>query len=76
MAKGPDMLLYRRLRYGDLAELSVLDARKYRDDQPCGSRSSFGAGEAPRCPEAFLTEMTGPAQERWLLDGLDRSPAR
>jgi len=33
---GPDMAIYRRLRFGDLAELSMLDTRQYRSDQPCG----------------------------------------
>ena len=34
--RGPDMRLYRRLTYGDLAEFNVLDTRQYRSDQPCG----------------------------------------
>lgn len=69
---GPDLLLYRRLRFGDLAELSVLDTRQYRSDQPCGD------GVKPRCAAALdpAATMTGPAQERWLLEGLDRSIAR
>ena len=33
---GPDMTLYRRLRFGDLVEFNVLDTRQYRSDQPCG----------------------------------------
>ena len=76
MPQGPDMLLYRRLRYGTRAEFSVLDGRQYPSAPPCGGNTSFGAGEAPRCPEAFDTTMLGPVQERWLLDGLGRSPAR
>ncbi|WP_017313904.1 alkaline phosphatase D family protein [Mastigocladopsis repens] len=67
--RGPDMLLYRRLTFGNLAEFSVLDTRQYRSDQPCGD------GETPRC-EAALDQaktMTGDRQERWLLNGLDRS---
>jgi alkaline phosphatase D len=69
---GPTALLYRRLRFGDLAEFSVLDTRQYRTDQPCGD------GIKPRCAAALdpAATMTGPAQERWLLDGLDRSSAR
>ncbi len=74
--EGPDILLYRQLVYGDLAQFSVLDTRQYRSDQPCGSRSAFGASEAPRCAEAFETTMTGPDQERWLLGQLDRSNTR
>jgi alkaline phosphatase D len=36
MPQGPDMSLYRRFNYGDLARFSVLDTRQYRTDQPCG----------------------------------------
>ena len=70
--RGPDMPIYRRLTYGDLAEFSVLDTRQYRSDHPCGD------GEHPRCPASFdpSTTMTGPEQERWLLEGLDRSRVR
>lgn len=63
--------LYRRLRFGRLAELNVLDTRQYRSDQPCGDRPAD-------CPErrAPTQTMMGPEQERWLLDGLNRSDAR
>jgi alkaline phosphatase D len=67
--QGADMLLYRRLTFGNLAEFSVLDTRQYRSDQPCGD------GETPRCPAALdpAKTMTGDRQERWLLNGLNRS---
>jgi alkaline phosphatase D len=69
---GPDMPIYRRLTWGDLAELSFLDTRQYRDSPPCGG------GEAPRCAAGLDPRftLTGPKQERWLLRGLDRSRAR
>ncbi len=69
---GPNLRLYRRLTYGSLAEFSVLDARQYRTDQPCGD------GHKERCPAALDPRATllGPAQERWLLNGLDQSRAR
>jgi alkaline phosphatase D len=72
LPRGPDMLLYRRLRFGDLAEFSVLDTRQYRSDHPCGD------GETARCAAALdpSKTMTGPEQERWLLDGLTRSNTR
>ncbi|MGH3731075.1 MAG: alkaline phosphatase D family protein, partial [Micromonosporaceae bacterium] len=72
MPDGPDMALYRRFRYGDLAEFSVLDTRQDRSDQACGG------GVTERCEEAYdpTRTMTGPAQERWLLDGLGESRAR
>lgn len=72
LPQGPNMLLYRRLTFGDLAEFSVLDTRQYRSDQPCGD------GETPRCDAALdpSKTMTGAEQERWLLDGLNRSQSR
>ena len=70
--KGPDMLLYRRLTYGNLAEFNVLDTRQYRDDQ------AAGGGLDPPNPEQQdpSRTITGKAQERWLLDGLAGSGAR
>jgi alkaline phosphatase D len=72
MPRGPDMPIYRRLAYGDLIELSVLDTRQYRSSPPCGW------GEQPACDAAHdpSVTMTGPTQERWLLKGLDRSQVR
>lgn len=66
---GPDMQLYRHLPYGDLLDFSVLDTRQYRTDHPAGD------GVFPRTPNSTspLTSITGPAQEQWLLQNLDRS---
>jgi alkaline phosphatase D len=65
-------LLYRRMSWGDLAEFSLLDARQYRTDQPCGD------GEFPRCEASLDPEVTmlGFEQEAWLRDGLEDSGAR
>ena len=64
--------LYRRLKYGDIAEFNLLDTRQYRTDNPCGD------GEQPPCDAGFdpAATMTGDAQEKWLVKGLDRSKAR
>jgi alkaline phosphatase D len=66
---GPDMPLYRRFTYGNLAEFSVLDTRQYRDDQ------LYNDGTAP--PDEFTRDpnrqMIGAQQERWLFDGLAAS---
>jgi alkaline phosphatase D len=72
LPRGGAVLLYRRMRWGDLAEFSMLDARQYRTDQPCGD------GEFPRCPESLdpAVTMLGAEQEEWLYDGLARSRAR
>ncbi|MEX2261329.1 MAG: alkaline phosphatase D family protein [Bryobacteraceae bacterium] len=72
LPKGSEMLLYRRLTFGDLAEFAVLDTRQYRTDQPCGD------GRKAPCAEALDPKATllGPKQEGWLLGGLGRSRAR
>ncbi|MGW0816561.1 alkaline phosphatase D family protein [Streptomyces viridiviolaceus] len=69
---GPDALMYRQLRVGRLAQFNVLDTRQYRSDQ------ANGDGRKPPTEEVFEPSrtMTGPEQERWLLDQLDRSKAR
>lgn len=74
---GPDMAMYRRVAFGDLARFEVLDTRQYRSDQPCGDPppGSVGSPDCEKRGDPDLT-MTGPAQERWLLEGLSRSEAR
>ena len=68
---GPDMLLYRRIAYGNLAEFNVLDTRQYRDDQAAG-----GGRDAPNPEQQDPTRtITGPEQETWLLNGLYASRA-
>jgi len=70
---GAEMRMYRRLTYGNLARISILDTRQYRTDQPCGDGLKARCAEALTSPGATLT---GPAQEKWLLKGLGASPAR
>lgn len=72
--QGANLQLYRRLTFGDLAEFNVLDTRQYRTDQPCIDELLA----EPRCQQAFdfNATMTGKRQERWLLNGLDKSQAR
>jgi phosphodiesterase/alkaline phosphatase D-like protein len=69
---GPDMQLYRRIRYGRLAEFSVLDTRQYRSDQ------AYGDGTKAPGPETAdpARTITGDAQEKWLLDGWSASQTR
>lgn len=69
---GPDMRLYRRLRFGRLAQFDVLDTRQYRSDQ------AYGDGWRVPGPESEdpARTMTGAAQERWLIDGWKQSRAR
>ncbi|MSP05282.1 MAG: alkaline phosphatase [Acetobacteraceae bacterium] len=77
---GPDAVIYRRLDFGRLARLHVVDDRQYRSWQAC-PRPELGAGSAtvgPDCTERLRPDrsMLGMAQERWLEDGLAGSTAR
>lgn len=72
LPSGPDMKIYRRVRFGSLAEFNVLDTRQYRSDQPNGDGLKPLSGAALD-PE---TTMLGKAQEDWLFQGLIQSPCR
>jgi len=69
LPNGPDMMLYRNVPYGSLADIFVLDTRQYRSDQPCGDR------KAVLCEEAMNPEntMLGESQRDWLMQGMERS---
>ncbi|MBR7744314.1 alkaline phosphatase D family protein [Phycicoccus sp. BSK3Z-2] len=68
---GPDLQLYRRVHYGDLATFHMLDTRQYRSDQACGDGYKD-------CPDAAdpSRSLPGAEQERWLQDGFGSSTAR
>lgn len=68
------MTLYRRLDFGALARIFMLDGRQYRTDQPCDAPS---LGLALECPEDAAESQTflGAQQEKFLLGGLRRSHA-
>ena len=68
----PGLRIYRRLRYGALAEFTMLDDRQYRSDNPCGD------GEALRCDAALHSRYTflGREQEQWVARGFEQSSAR
>lgn len=53
--------LYRRVRWGKLLDLFILDTRQYRSD----NRQPDGPGKT----------MLGPAQRRWLVEGVTGSEA-
>jgi alkaline phosphatase D len=63
---GPDIRLYRRLRFGSLLDLAVLDTRQYRSKQACGSTTATGCAAAKDPARTIL----GAAQERWLFEQL------
>lgn len=69
---GSHMRIYRRLQFGNLIDLSVLDTRQWRSDQACGD------GARTDCAEALdpARTMLGAEQERWLFDNLPTVRAR
>jgi alkaline phosphatase D len=70
--RGAHMQLYRRLQWGGLATLHMLDTRQYRTDQPCADRFRTD------CVERLSRSATliGAEQEQWLLNGFRRSRSR
>ena len=71
LPSGSRLQLYRRLSYGSLAQIHLLDTRQYRSDQPCGD------GLKPACADLQQPGQTllGDAQEKWLDQGLAASRA-
>lgn len=70
--RGPSVEIYRRLNFGNLIEMNVLDTRQYRSDQPCGD------GTKSLCDGALDAKATmlGARQEQWLFRGLAQSRSR
>jgi alkaline phosphatase D len=75
---GAEMRIYRRLGWGGLADVFVLDGRQYRAVQACGEGLKGGGQVVEGCAARLDPAQVrlGPAQERWLLEGLSRSAAR
>ena len=69
---GPDLDIYRQVRWGGLAELLLLDTRQHRSDQVCAA-TDIG----PRCDESQRPDFTvlGQAQEQWVRRALDGAEA-
>ncbi len=87
---GKTMRLYRKLAFGQLADLFMLDTRQFRTDQP--AQDGFGSTDPdsanPLLEAAFgevlfdaqgienpAATMMGDQQERWLWNGLKQSRA-
>lgn len=70
--RGALMQIYRPFAFGNLANIFMLDTRQFRTDQPCGDNVQ-PVCDGVRDPRATLL---GPTQERWLVDGLNRSSSR
>jgi alkaline phosphatase D len=71
---GPDMLLYRRIHFGDLLDLHLLDTRQYRNLPP--SQGLWTPRLPPESLEHEAISMLGARQEAWLRSGLRGSSAR
>jgi alkaline phosphatase D len=69
---GPHMRIYRRLQFGNLIDMNVLDTRQWRSDQACGDGSHSDCAEA-RDP---ARTMLGAEQERWLFENLGDAKGR
>jgi alkaline phosphatase D len=68
---GPHMRIYRRLVFGSLIDLSVLDTRQWRSDQACND----GLRNCPASLDAART-MLGAEQEKWVFGNLADARAR
>ena len=71
LPNGPDARLYRRLTWGSLAQFDILDTRQYRSDQAYSDRPHAPGTES----DDPARTLTGADQERWLLDGWQKSDA-
>lgn len=73
--------IYRRFRFGRLADLFLTDERSYRNGPPCGLSDIGGRILAPATPacQAAVADpsrsMLGEEQKAWLIDGLAKSKA-
>jgi alkaline phosphatase D len=72
LPRNGSQLLYRRLQFGNLMDISLLDTRQYRSDQPCNDGSRTGCAGINN-PNAT---MLGAEQERWLFDNLANARAK
>jgi alkaline phosphatase D len=78
---GPNLRIYDRFTFGDLAQFSVIDGRQYRSKPACYGPGKKGRGHLETnmsCPERLEggRSMIGEAQEAWLRDGLSASKSR
>ena len=67
--KGPNIQLYRKASFGQLAEFMVLDTRQYRSDQPNNDKRSPLNAAALNPKNSLL----GKRQRNWLYNSLLQS---
>jgi len=70
--------LYRRLAWGDLVSLPVLDGRQYRSPQACNPPGQSGNRPRRDCPAVAAPDrsMLGATQEAWLDETLKAERGR
>jgi alkaline phosphatase D len=74
---GPSYRLYDRYRYGDLAEITVIDDRQYRSPNACFPESYKNCFLVD-CPDRLdpARSMLGAEQEAWFGEGMKRASTR
>lgn len=65
-----DLRVYRKVQWGQLAQINLLDCRQYKDPQPCTflERKNASLVAATKCADWYLPSrsMLGKNQEVWL----------
>ncbi len=77
--RGESGRIYRRLSYGPLAEISMLDTRLQGRMEQLATKTDAAAGTVAVDTTRWLDPdrtLLGAAQREWLLDGLTTSTAR
>jgi alkaline phosphatase D len=76
LPSGPYLQLYRRLTFGNLLTVNVLDTRQYRTHRAPASCAAAARLDG-YCPTALdpSRSIEGTAQQAWLIDGLGQSTA-
>ena len=80
MASGAEMRIYGRVQYGQLASLTMLDARQYKNPQVCTRDGKPGSSTVnpANCPQWNdpARTMLGAQQEQWLDAGWASTPTQ
>ena len=69
---GSEIQMYRRARFGDLAEFDFLDTRQFRTNQPCGDGYRVACADVT----SAKAHMISAEEEAWLMQNLQSRDAR
>ncbi len=69
---GPDFVIHRTVRWGDLLDLVVLDTRQFRTDQPCDDATVSVTCAGVDDPDATILGLD---QRQWVMNELSSSTA-